>query len=247
MKIWMRLGFVGLLSLGFGCGHTINFRAAHFVTPVTGENSGDGHIAGVAHAITQVTLVNDFTTNPPDRTSVKINDSEDFDFMDILPLGNIGYDLSVATFKGLDVVLENNVVSLKYQLINQGAQPNSWVASIQAGLGQRTSNSKDDTAEARSIIKTNVRAISIGYTFEKLVPYVSYYQETHDVETNVTNSNGEFGPYSDRGAHSAIAVGVSAYRGRWIMAGEYNRINIKWDRSEATPQDAAGFKLGFAW
>jgi hypothetical protein len=238
--------FYAVLFFEFGCSHTIDFRAVHFITPTTGENTWDGEFSGIiASATTKVSVINDIQTNPPSRTSVDIN--EDYDIADLFMLHNIGTDLKVTTFKGLDLVLEDSVLSLKYQFLNSGAKASSWVASIQAGMGSRKSITKKDSDEAESVVKTTSAAISIGYVFEKVIPYLSYLKENHDVSTTVVNTNGNFGPYDDMGTHEAAALGVTSYSKGFTWAIEYDLLNIKWDRGEKTNQEAFGVKLGYAW
>lgn len=143
-------------------------------------------------------------------------------------------------------------IGARFQFLNHGAGPDTWVASIQGAIGQRedstTTGNSSSTSEAKSKIKTTQAGISLGYKLAHIVPYISYIHESHEVKTDVTNSHGSFGPYDDKGTHQYYSIGVASH-GRGLTYGiEYNRINIDWERAESTkPQDALGLKLGFAW
>lgn len=244
------LGFT-LLVLTSGCSHTINFRASHFATPVTGENQWSGHVALVGAAATKITVVNDIETNPPNRDILKVND--DVDVADLFMLNSVGVDASLTVLKSLDITLDNSLFGLRYQFLNHGAGPQNWVASIQGAYGQRDSstsegNSGGTTAEAKSKVTTSQAGLSLGYKLEKIVPYVSYIYESHEVKTDVTNTHGSFGPYNDKGIHQYYSIGLSSH-GRGLVYGiEYSRLNIDWERAPTMEaQDALGLKIGFAW
>nr|WP_295905387.1 hypothetical protein [uncultured Bdellovibrio sp.] len=239
-----------LLVLVSGCSHTINFRASHFAVPVTGENQWSGHIAGVGSAVTKITVVNDITSNPPTRSSLKVN--EDVDVGDLMMINNIGVDASLTVFKATDITLDNSLFGLRYQFLNHGAGPQNWVASIQGAYGERTTSKSQDSgsseSKAESKVKTAQAGLSLGYKLEKIVPYISYIYESNEVKTDVTNPHGSFGPYNDKGIHQYYSIGLTSY-GKGIVYGiEYSRLSIDWDRANNIEgQDAMAVKLGFAW
>ena len=236
-----------LAALLVGCGtHTIDFKATHFVTPLAGQETWQGHIAGVApSAVTEVTLINDIKTNPPSRNTVNFN--QDLDIGDILIFTHLGADAALTVSKGWDIVLDDSVFNLKYQFLNQEAQPHSWVASVQGGMGTYKKNTTDQTAEAKSNIKTTSAAFSVGYALEKAVPYISVLRQWHDVSTNVTNSNGSFGPFDDKGVHDSLAIGATSRERGFLWSIEYNFITMKWDRPAQGYHEVLGFRLGYAW
>jgi len=242
------LGLAAVIFLS-ACSHTINFRASHFAVPVTGETQWGGHVAAVGAAATKITVVNDITANPPTRDSLKVND--DVDVADLFMLHSVGIDASLTVFKALDLTLDNSLLGLRYQFLNHGAGPRVWVASLQGAYGERTvektQSSSPSESKAESKVKTAQAGISLGYKLEQVVPYISYIYESNEVKTDVTNPNGSFGPYNDRGIHQYYGIGLSSYGKGFVWAIEYNRLDINWDRSQSTPQDAMGAKLGFAW
>ncbi|WP_374074759.1 hypothetical protein [Bdellovibrio bacteriovorus] len=240
-----------LLVLLSGCSHTINFRASHFAVPVTGENQWSGHVAAVGTAVTKITVVNNIETNPPTRDNLKVND--DVDIGDLMMIHSVGIDASLTILKSLDITLDNSLFGLRYQFLNHGAGPQNWVASIQGAYGQRDSSTSEGTsggttAEAKSKVTTSQAGISLGYKLEKIVPYISYIYESHEVKTDVTNTHGAFGPYNDKGIHQYYGIGLASHGKGLVYGIEYNRINIDWDRAiNHEPQDALGIKFGFAW
>lgn len=240
--IKLRVFFILFVFVGFGCTHTIRFRSVHFATPVTGENTWDGQVNFVAGLPTDITLFGDIRTNPPTRGNVLIDQGLDSVASVLFPYG---FDFSLSTVKGLDIFFEDELPNLKYQFLNHGAK-SGWVGAIQLGYGGRKEITTDTAAEARSIIKTTAGSLSIGYVYESGIPYLSYTNQNHNVTTDVTNSTGDFGPYTDVGTHETFAFGVAS-SGKGLSWGvEYAYTNIKWDRGRGK-HEGAGFRLGYAW
>lgn len=233
----------GLLAAG--CTHTINLRSSHFAVPVVSEKQWSGYFEGVGTAVTKVTLVNDLTTNPPDRTDVKIN--ADVDAADIFMVNNISVDAGVSIFPALELYFGGALTGLRWQFLNPGASVGTWVAALQGSYGSSNVSTTNGDAEAKSKVNTTQGGLSIGYITAQVVPYFSYIYENHSVTTDVTNTSGSFGPYSDSGLHKYYSLGISSYQRGFSYALEYSLIDISWDRSEHTSQNALGFKLGYAW
>lgn len=233
------------------CSHTINLRSNHFASPVVADNQWSGHMAGAATGVTTITVVNNYTTNPPDRTSVEVN--KDLDAASLLLLTNIGFDASISLVKSLELYLDSSLYGLRWQFLNHGATTDSVVASIQGAYGTKSKTSSESdannvvTAEAKSDVTTTQYGGSIGYRFAKIAPYVSYIHETHSVKTTVTNNGTTFGPYDDKGVHDYYSIGMTTVGPGLSLALEYSMININWDRASKAYQNAVGAKLGFAW
>lgn len=246
MKYLILLSITAFLG---GCGHTVRFPSSHFATPVTAESQWGGSINALGSAVTKVTLISDKSTNPPDRT-ITIN--EEVDAGDFLPLFNLGLNGSLSVIQGTEVFFDNSLLGVRFQFLNHGAGTQKWVASILGAYGSRevstsTTYNNSSTDKANSKVITTQAGISLGYKLEHIVPYFSYIYEFHDISTDVTNPNGSFGPYKDQGVHQYYALGISSHGRGFTYGAEYNRIQIKWDRSTTTPQDALGLKLGFSW
>lgn len=238
-----------LLVLLSGCSHTINFRASHFAIPVTGEDQWSGHVALVGASVTKVTVINDITSNPPNRSSLLINESVDAG--DLMFFNNLGLDASLTVFKSIDLYMDNGLFGLRYQFLNHGAAAQNWVASLQGAYGKKEVSTSEGSsgstdAEAKSKVTTSQAGISLGYKLEKIVPYISYIYESHDVSTDVTNTHGNFN-YKDKGIHQYYSIGIASH-GKGLDYGiEYTRVNIDWNRSNTQGQDAMAVKLGIAW
>jgi hypothetical protein len=242
--------------------HTVNFRDSHFATPIAGEKQWSGSIAGVASAVTRVTIVDNITTNPPTKTTVKINE---FDASNELNFTNyLDIDLSLSLLGSLDIIWEKPLVGLKWQLINNDSNPNEWVAAILAGYGDRSVTTIDSSStstnpiDATSVVKSNLAGMSIGYRFGAgFVPYVSYTEEQHNTSTTVNNSSGEFGPYDAIGKHKTTSFGFCSGGSKFFWAVEHNTTNISWAYTTAnsttalpttdTQQFSVGARFGFAW
>jgi len=231
------------------CNHTINLRANHFATPIVGENVWSGHFAGVATSSTSITVVNDITSNPPNRSSLVIN--KDINAADLFLINNIGVDVSLSVIKSLEVYVESSVLGLRWQILNHGAATDVWTMAIQGGIGssvKATSEGSNVVSTASSKVTSNQAGVSIGYKSSTVVPYISYVHDTYDVATSVTNGNGSFGPYTDKGTHDTYSVGLTTHGKGFRGAIEYSMINIDWDRAtQKNYQNAIGGKLGYAW
>lgn len=233
------------------CSHTINLRANHFASPVVADNQWGGHMAGAVTGNTTIALVNNFTSNPPIRTTVEVN--KNIDATDLLMLNNIGFDASISFLPSLELYVDSSLYGLRWQFLNHGPTTDNIVASIQGAYGTKSKTSSESdsngavTAEAKSDVTTTQYGGSIGYRFAKVAPYLSYIRENHKVKTTVTNSGTTFGPYDDSGAHDYFSVGMTTVGQGFELALEYSMININWDRASKAYQNSFGAKIGFAW
>lgn len=231
------------------CSHTIRLRANHFASPVVGDNQWSGHFALVGTSITKVTLVNDYTSNPPLRTNTEIN--KDLNTADVLFISNLGLDASLSLLKSLEIFAEGAFYGLRWQFLNHGSTTDAWVAAVQGGYGvisQSVSETSGGvTADANSKVQTTHAGASVGYKIRAMVPYLSYIRENHEVTTEVTHNAIKFGPFKDSGVHDYYSVGLKAQNQGFMVALEFSKVSIQWDRSDRVYQNAFGGKAGFAW
>lgn len=246
------LGLIFLLGTLSACTHTIKFRASHFAVPITGERQWNGKAAIVGSSVTKVTLVNDITTNPPVRNTIRINDNldvEDVAFAGIFDA--VGFDASLSIINSVDAYLDNTLLGLRWQFLNHGNNSDAWVASIQGAMGNRDStdsySSSGNEASAKSKIKTTQAGLSLGHKFGTVAPYISYIHENHSVSTSVDNNSGSYN-YDDSGVHTYYSLGVTSTAPTgFTFAVEYSHILIDWDRADLAKQDALAARVGFAW
>lgn len=247
------LALIFLVSTLSACSHTIKFRASHFAIPITSEKQWGGQLAISGTSVTAVTLVNDYTSNPPVRDTVRINSSTDLDVDDALfggAFSTLGLDGNLSLLNSLDLYLENSIFGLRWQFLNHGKSEETWVAALQLGVGNRSESQSNDTsgttASVASKIHTTQTGITVGYQFEKVVPYFSYVQERHAVTTDIDNIGGNFS-YNDSGTHECYAIGLTKKMKDLTYAFEYTHLNIDWNRAKKETQGAVGAKIGFAW
>ena len=238
-----------LLAAVTGCSHSIKIKGARFAAPTVGEKQWSGFISLSGSADTRITLIENIDGNPPTRNPVRIN--EDADAGDLLGLNFLGFEAALSPLKAVEIYLDNSLIGLRWQFLNHGKGP--LVAALQAGHvsgSQGTSYEEDSgSSSAESDIDRTQAGISFGYQVnENIMPYVSYLHENYEVETRVTNSNGNFGPYDDEGQHQFLAIGVMSPRKGVFWAIEYNYILIDWDRAlDDETQNAVGIRIGGAW
>lgn len=238
---------IGLLLSA--CSHTVDFRANHFAVPVVADEQWGGQTALVGTGVTKVTLVNDVTTDPPQRNSVRIN--EDVNIVDLTGLNLLSFDFGLHVWRGIELFVEGSYLGARYQFLNHGKGENVWVGAVQgsyASRGQKTSATNSGvTSSAESEITSTQAGISLGYKLHRVVPYFSYVHEAHEVSTKVINGNGSYGPYADNGTHGYYSLGLSSHERGFHYAIEYSLIDISWVRGDRSSQNALGLKMGYAW
>ena len=245
-KFLLAIAFVSLTA----CGHNLRFAANHFAVPVTAESQWGGHVAVGATGVTNITVIQDITTNPPNRDKVLINESWD---TGTIYSHKIDVNASLSIYDALEVYSDSNVYGLRWQFLNHNQTPEQWVAAVQAGYGQRSqgtdiSSSNGDYSNAESKIKSTQVGLSVGYKLPVgSVAYGSYVYENHEAETKVDSNDGNFGPYNDRGVHQSLGFGLASYHRGLNFAVEYSFNNIAWDRAASTGQNSLGGNIGYAW
>jgi hypothetical protein len=201
---------------------------------------------------TSITLVQDTSANPPLRDQIKIN--SDADVLNLFYLNNMSLDASLAVVKSVEAVLSGSFWGLRWQFLNHG-QKEGWVAAVQGAIGssQRTKSSSvsggssSSTFGAETEVNSTQAAVSLGYQFVNLVPYLSLITENHQATTTVTNNSGNFGPYEDQGRHQYLALGITSIQSGFSYAFEVNTIQIDWDRAQKAQQTSGGARIGYAW
>lgn len=232
------------------CSHSIKFANNHFAVPVTSENTGSGHISAAATGVTEVKVLNDMTSNPPRRERVIINEGVDGKVP--LLLNSLGVNGSLGIIPSLEVLYNAGTWGLRWQFLNHGVTPDQWVAAFQVGYGTNEQSSSvsgsTGTDSAKSEVKSRQAALSVGYRFAELVPYMSYVLNAHEVKTQVQDAGGlSFGPYEDKGDHQSISWGVTSYKKGVDYGFEATLTKIDWQRSVEMGQFSVGGKIGYAW
>ncbi|MCB9073053.1 MAG: hypothetical protein H6623_05495 [Bdellovibrionaceae bacterium] len=251
MKTLFIYTFLIFMFFTTGCSHSISIKGSRFFAPVTANEQWGGFATLSAGGDTRVTLVNDITANPPTRSSVLIN--QDVDAGDIFGINYLGIEAGLSVVKSLEVYLDNSLLGLRWQFLNHGAEE-GWVAAIEAGYASSSQGRSFDVESGNSSSATSKVAraqggLSLGYKVnEHFLPYLSYIYESYDVKTDVTNSYGSFGPYTDKGHHNLVSFGIMRPGPGIILALEYTHIFINWTGApKSANQDAIGARFGFGW
>ncbi len=243
-----------------GCTHTISLRDSHYATPIASQNQWGGHFAATFNGKTNITLVQDTASNPPIRGTIGVNSN--VTVTDLLFLSNIGADLALSPYSGLDLIWESPLFGVRWQFLNHKAQDHQWVGALHGAYGNYTassssSDSTNGTIKSESNIVTAYAGVSLGYKVSsQLIPYYSYIYEVHDTNSKVTNQHGTFpssGTYEDHGIHTIHSVGFTTEGPGLIFTTEYSMIYILWAqgaiKSPTTEsyQNTLGFKIGYGW
>tara|TARA_B100000749_G_scaffold28537_1_gene20103 strand:+ start:102865 stop:103572 length:708 start_codon:yes stop_codon:yes gene_type:complete len=234
-----------------GCSHTVDFRSSHFAVPHVADEQWQGQVAFSSAQPTEITLIADKESNPPDRT-IDINDdtSEEGFFETLFVLDTFGLETDLTLFPQVELYLYGTSnFGLRWQFLGHGNGAGKWVASIQGAYGtwNDESGTEAELDFADTQVTTSELGLSIGYKFERAIVYISGIQNTHTTETEVINSHGTFGPYEDEGIHTTVSLGVSTYGPGFLLGLEYNAINIEWNESLEDTQETLGLRLGFGW
>lgn len=248
MKLNKLLFAMGSLFL-CSCSHSLKFVNNHFAVPITAENTWGGHVSATAAGVTSVTVVNDITSEPPRRDEVLIN--TDISADNAVVFWTLGLNGSLGLFPSVEVFYNMGTWGLRWQFLNHGLTPDQWVAATQVGYSSNeqstTVSGNSGSDSAKSEIKSKQAAISVGYRFAEVVPYMSYVYNAHDVTTNVRNAGGAFGPYEDKGVHQSLSWGVTSYKRGLDFGAEATLTKIDWDRSSESGKFTIGGKMGYAW
>lgn len=245
-----KIYLVTLALLSLGCAQSVDLRASHFAVPITSDENWNGKLYLSSTSNTKVTVLSDYTSNPPVEGDIRIN--EDFDVGDLFfPIETLGLDASLHSMHGLEILVQGSKAGLRWQFLGHGAQDQAWVAALHGLAGGFTQIKSRDPetptfAEARSEVATTQAGISLGYRTGSFVPYVSFIKENHNIKTSVTNSGGAFGPYKDSGEHLYYSVGLTTPREGLSYTVEASGIAIAWEGKKAW-QNSLGLRLGYAW
>lgn len=249
----IKIIIVSLLAfISLGCAQTIDLRASHFAVPVVSNNDWSPQLHGSFTSNTSIGVLSDYTSNPPIEGNIQIN--ANVDWVDVLLPGfkNIGLDGSLSLKYGFEAFLHGSKIGLRWQFLNHGEAPGKWVSALHVSTGstgKSLSQGDPATSETQSVASTNQVGVSVGYTFDKIVPYFSYILENHDVKTDVKNSGGDFGPYKDKGEHTYYTMGITAPITRgFVYTLELSGIGMNWNNSETKGwQNSLGLRLGYSW
>jgi hypothetical protein len=214
------------------------------MSPIVADKQWSGEVnAGFSNS-TNVTLVDDITTNPPLRTSVKVNTS--ISFWDLIMPVNLAAHLHLTLFPHIEILTDNYLVGLKWQFLTEGP----WVSAVEIAAGNKidrsSANSGASTSDANT--RTTLSGISIGYKTETLgVPYLSLIYEDHRTQTSVVNPSGFFS-FTDHGVHynAALGIGNNGQTG-FSAAAEIGVTGISWERGSYYPQQTIGVLIGYRW
>lgn len=239
------LQFILLLVLTSSCAQIMRTPTNHFMTPFVQKDRWNGEINAIFSNNTNITLVNDITTNPPSRTASMINTGYGLAdlFLPITPNGNV----SLTVFPQIALFCDVAICGIKWQVI--GDQSGSWPVAIQANTGSKTTSlsSSTNNSTAESKMTSNLAGISIGYRTQSFgVPYFSFIYEDHAATTRVQNSFGTFN-YTDAGYHRNYSFGIAKESDGLSASLEVTGIEILWNRAQPAWQSSTGVSLGYRW
>lgn len=246
------LALVIIALFNSNCSHTVDFRSSHFAVPHVNEKQWAGNVSMSVAKPTEVTLISDSESNPPGR-NVSVNEDVSlesiFEIMFTIDMYGVEFDLTVAP--QLEFYTSGNVYGLRWQFLGYGSGANSYVASLQGGVGNfaSSSGSRENSPKdyARSDIRTTQMGLSVGYKWDKVLVYGSYVQDQHEATTSVENDNGDFGPYTDSGEHGIVSLGVSSHSSSTLFGVEINGVNAKWNDSVSDTSESIGVRIGYQW
>lgn len=243
---------MGLFTMG--CAHTVDLRASHFAVPVVSDEDWTPQLHASFTSNTSITVLDDYTSNPPIEGPVQINQN-DSDLTDVLLPGikNIGMDASLSLKWGLEAFLHGSKLGLRWQFLNHGQGSHKFVAALHASSGNFIDGQSREGGGTKSEVDSTVistqAGLSVGYAFDKAIPYISYINENHNITSEVKNNGGSFGPYKDSGRHIYYTLGLTApLRDGFVYTVEVSGIDIQWNNPEVKGwQNSGGFRLGYSW
>ncbi|MEC9282348.1 MAG: hypothetical protein VX642_06525 [Bdellovibrionota bacterium] len=246
-RLLVKFSFCCFCLILISCSHTIEFPTSRFAVPYVATDSLKGNVNVHISDPASITVATNLDGNPPTHGPVSINTDGVDDITDLISADGIGIGVELAIAGPLEIFYDTKMAGLRWQVLGHGGGAGTWVASIQGGLTGFEETTSQSDYSASSKVKSTQKGISVGRQGERVLGYVSYLEETHSVETNISNSNGSFGPYDDSGKHKIYSVGMSTYSSHFLIGIEYSYANIEWDTNISDVHEAVGLRVGFAW
>ena len=157
LPIFKTLVPIGVSFFLMGCSHTVDFRSSHFAVPHVADEQWQGQVAFSSAQPTEITLIADKESNPPDRT-IDINDdtSEEGFFETLFVLDTFGLETDLTLFPQVELYLYGTSnFGLRWQFLGHGNGAGKWVASIQGAYG--TWNDESGTEAELDFADTQVK------------------------------------------------------------------------------------------
>lgn len=235
-----------------GCAIKTRIPANRFETPEARGEQWHGSVYGSIQGATEITLVPDYTRQPPRTNSPEI----DRGYM-IRP----GVDLGVV--ERLDVSIKTPLeapwtISAKYQFLGEteasaGEQNFSLAASMALGYNSDEAKDKDLISGVESEHETEVTsfdaAVIAGYRFhEKAMVYGGPFFTAYSADGEITQpvSSGAKHRFEGSGRQYGVNVGIRFHFGRFLLMLEEAYVNASYEAHKKVGF-YTGVLAGFRW
>lgn len=244
-----------IAPLAFGaCSHSISFRGNHFVTPTVSKGKWGGNFSLAGFQTAPLQVADNIYSSSPDGTPIPGADgSTGSNFITTgFGLNNIGFNGELTPFEHLSVYMDGTVFGLKWQFI-KASPASQWVAAAQLGFASNSEESNEtwisNSATISSQMERTQAALSLGYEFNSVIPYLSAVYEGAKVKTDLTNNFGVWN-FNASGTNMYYSVGLYTSE-RWILknlrlGAEYSLVQMQW-QGKSHNQSSIGGTVGVAW
>jgi hypothetical protein len=237
------LGMLSVILLG-ACSHSVYLHDQNFHAPVTQGEFGRGGFAGAIVSSTEVELLRNVTSTPPDSTTTIQECS--LGAPCVLP---IGFYFDLGLLERIDFVLNPASLGLKYQW--WGSKGDGWKSSLYAGGGGTTvkdekSSDSSSPVTAETKLSSTDLGLSFGYQKGSAVYYLSYNVQNFSADTKVTQTGGTF-QYESTGQHQKLGLGMMTVGPGWFSGIELTGTKTTWSRAEDYTDGSFGLLAGYRW
>lgn len=215
-----------------------------FHSPESFGEFGRGSIGVGMSQHTEVTVIKNTQTTPPDETvSFRKCDSGADCSSKIWTL-----PVQVGLISGLDVTYKNGLFGLQYQFLGD-AEKEGLKSAVHLNYGNQKVSIGDSSAINSSTKSTFTdAALSLGYRFTaSQMLYLSYSYFTSDSKTEIING-AQIYNYNDKGIHQRAGLGLLLNSQRGYVLLEATGTETTWFRTTEKFNDLSlGGAMGIRW
>lgn len=239
------------------CATVIRLPSSTGQTPVVGGELGKGKVGIDLSASIPITIINDITTTPPTRNTVRVGEDDNLigSAIGIDAIGGSRTELSIGLLERMDIYY-TGAFGVRYMIFGQ-PQGLGWRATLFGGMVSygETDSSDSNTISANTKISAYEFGTSIGKQWhENRLVYLTLASRGGDADITVDNNGTTTGDYQDEFDHYMATVGL-LFGQSWFLKVEVSANHIEWRGetnsggtiSDSNVEYGTTVGLGFRW
>ena len=215
-----------------------------FYTPESYGDFGKGSVGVGISQNTEVTVIKNTTTTPPDDTvSFRKCDSGPDCSSAIWTL-----PVQVGLINGLDLSYKNGLFGLQYQILGTPNKEGFKTALHFSYGSQKMSKGEGSSSQATTRSEFLDGALSVGYRYKTTqMVYLTYSHFTSNTKTEIINNSQNY-TYDDTGLNKRLGLGLMLSSESGYVLIETTGTQTSWSRTSEIFNDVSvGGALGIKW